>query len=306
MHFLFINQSGRLRSGWRVAIFLFVYFLMASIFRVAEEMAFAAIQIGDYLSKMLFFIVNSFFLLTLALLLGWSAGKFFESVPFRAIGVTFTTNWLKHLSIGIAIGASTLSFAVLIAFLFGGEQFQLNISNSASAVVSSLLVSFIVFAVASAFEEALFRGYILQTFSRSGLAWLAIILTSVFFGSVHLGNPNASLISALNTILAGIWFSIAYLKTRDLWFVWGMHLMWNWMQGSLFGIEVSGLTEITPTPLLREIDTGPAWLTGTTYGLEGGVACTIAIIISMGLIYFMPGLKSDEEMQTLTSMPSGS
>ena len=68
-------------------------------------------------------------------------------------------------------------------------------------------VSFAIFAVAAAFEEALFRGYLLQTFARSNLAWLAILLTSVFFGAMHLGNPNATFISTANTILAGIWIS---------------------------------------------------------------------------------------------------
>ena len=143
-------------------------------------------------------------------------------------------------------------------------------------------------AAAAAFEEALFRGYILQTFARSNLAWLAILLTSVFFGLVHADNPNAGVISTLNTVLAGIWFSVAYLRTRDLWFVWGLHLMWNWMQGSFFGIEVSGLTDITKNPLLREIDTGPTWLTGTTYGIEGGIVCTVALIVSTIAIHYVP------------------
>ena len=69
--------------------------------------------------------------------------------------------------------------------------------------------------------------------------------------------------------------------------------MWNWMQGSFFGIEVSGLTDITKNPLLREIDTGPTWLTGTTYGIEGGIVCTIALIVSILVIQFLPILTTE-------------
>jgi len=160
-----------------------------------------------------------------------------------------------------------------------------------------------VFSVAAAFEEVLFRGYLLQTFARSGLAWFAIAATAVIFGAVHSGNPNADLISTANTVLAGFWFGYAYLKTRDLWFVWGVHLMWNWMQGSIFGIEVSGLTAVTEHPILREIDHGPNWLTGGEYGVEAGVACTAAIIMSIILIRFIPWLKPDVEMSRLTGQP---
>ena len=225
-------------------------------------------------------------------------GKLLEKLPYKALGAAFTDGWLKHLLLGIIIGAVTLSFAVLIAFAVGGERFELKLDKGASAVAASLGISFVVFAVAAAFEEALFRGYLLQTFARSNLAWLAILLTSVFFGVVHIGNPNANLISTANTILAGIWFSVAYLRTRDLWFVWGLHLMWNWMQGSFFGIEVSGLTDITTNPLLREIDTGPTWLTGTTYGIEGGIACTIALVVSTIAIHFSKKFTTEDTENT--------
>ena len=73
------------------------------------------------------------------------------------------------------------------------------------------------------------------------------------------------------------------------------------MQGAVFGIEVSGITSLVSTPLLREIDSGPSWLTGETYGVEGGIVTTIAIIVSTVVIYYLPILKPSEEMLALTS-----
>ena len=303
MQFIFLNEHGRLRSGWRAVVFLFFFLLAAGIFRTFEEIAVSALPVEVSNANLLFFTVNSIGLLVLALALGGVAGKLFESVPFRALGVSFTTGWLKHFLSGIAIGGLTLLIAVSIVLLFGGERFQLNPSDGWQTILASMGFSLVVFATGAAWEEAFFRGYILQTFTRSGLARLAIILTSAFFGLVHLGNRDATAISTLNTVLAGLVFSVAYFKTRDLWFVWGIHLMWNWMQGSFFGIEVSGLTNITTSPLLREIDYGPIWLTGQTYGIEGGAACTFALIVSMALIYFLPNPRPDKELLALSSPP---
>jgi uncharacterized protein len=265
--------------------------------------AFALLAYADYdltYGSAAFLVGNAVLALVPTILLSWLCGKFLDGVPFRALGASFTKYWLRHFGLGLLIGALTVGFAVLLAVIFGGLSFRIDPAASGSAMLTTLLVSLLVFAVAAAWEEAFFRGYILQTFSRAGLAWLAIALTSLFFGAVHYGNPNAGAISSFNTALAGIWFGIAYLKTRDLWLVWGMHLVWNWMQGAVFGIEVSGLTDITTSPLLLEIDRGPVWLTGENYGIEGGIVTTVAILLSTAAIYFLPILKPSEEMLILT------
>jgi membrane protease YdiL (CAAX protease family) len=288
MSHIFFDQTDRLRSGWRAAAFLGAYVPTAAIMGIMAHVVLQAAGVDIVPGTMGFMLLNGVLSLIPAIVFGWLCAKFFEKLPFRALGVSFSYKALRHFGGGSLLGAASIAFAVLTAWLFGGERFELNAEAGVAGVAASLIASFFVFAAAAAFEETVFRGYILQTFERSGLAWLAVALTSVFFGLVHLGNPNATLISTANTIIAGIWFSLAYLKTRDLWFVWGMHLMWNWMQGSIFGIEVSGVTSLAAAPLLREIDNGPTWLTGTTYGIEGGIACTIALVISLGLVYFLP------------------
>ena len=141
----------------------------------------------------------------------------------------------------------------------------------------------------------------MQTFARANLAWLAIVFTSLFFAFAHFNNPGVSTPAKINTALAGIWLGVAYLKTRNLWFPFGIHFAWNWLQGAVLGIPVSGITEITTTPLLRETEKGNALLTGGDYGIEGGIACTIALILSALLIYFAPFIKPTEEMLALTS-----
>lgn len=298
---VFYNRYGRPRSGWRFFIFLSTFIVFSFFLGSIAVVLLSAAQVDFIQSSLLFLFVNGSISLFLAVLLGWLCGKYLEDLPFRALGCAFTKRWLRHLVLGLVFGALTLIVAVSIAVIGGGLSFQMNRTHGSSAILLTLGVSLAVFAVAAAFEEAFFRGYILQTFTRARLAWLAIFLTSLFFATVHLGNPGAGAISTINTAIAGVWFGIAYLKTRDLWFPFGLHLMWNWMLGAFFGIEVSGLKDVTTAPILREIDTGPIWLTGEQYGIEGGIAATVALVLSTAAIWFVPFLKPSEELLALTS-----
>ena len=299
MKFLFFDESGLLRSGWRFLIFCLGFLFVVLILSGIAGAVLSLFSLPSGLNASLLF-VNAMTALIPALLVGWLCGKYLEGLPFRALGAWFTQGWLLNLVAGMIVGAATVSLAVLIAVALGGLKFTWNPVDGA-VIARSLAISFLVFALGAAWEEALFRGYILQTLSRSGLAWLGIGLTSLFFAAIHVGNPSATVISTVDTAIAGIWFGIAYLKTRDLWFVWGMHLMWNWMLGSFFGVEVSGLTDLVSAPLLKEIDSGPVWLTGESYGIEGGIASTIALLISIAVIYFAPWPKVSAEMVRLTS-----
>lgn len=290
---ILFDQTERLRSGWRFAIFLAAFIFAGSVFNSLLVGAFvgAGVHVGE---SPLFMAASSTVSLILALAIGYYCGKYLEGLPFRALGASPFPGWLSNLVIGLVFGLLTIGIAVGIGIAAGGISFQFNTEDTASTIARSMALAFAVFAVAAAFEEALFRGYILQTFARSGLAWFAILLTSFFFAWVHRRNPGAGDISTLNTALAGVWFGVAYLRTRDLWFVTGLHFMWNWAQGSLLGIEVSGLTKISEAPLLREIEHGPAWLTGGDYGIEAGIITTIALIISTAAIPFLPFLKRAE------------
>ncbi len=300
---VFLGSDGKLRSGWRFACFMaaFIFvaaFLSAVAIVLLPSLREVAVELGPAT-----LVVNALVMLVPALFVGWVCGKYLERLPFRALGASLHGPWFRHVILGLAIGAITLLLAIGLAMVFTETTFELSPSPTED-ILRSLAISAGVFALAATAEEVLFRGYILQTFARSGLAWFAIALTAVFFGVVHLGNPEAGPLSSLNTALAGIWFGVAYLKTRDLWFVTGVHFIWNWLQGAVFGIEVSGLTAIAPHAVMREIETGPAWISGGPYGLEGGVVTTIAIVISTIAIYFLPILKPDPELLALTTPPA--
>ena len=298
---IFINQHGRVRSGWRFAIFLIALFALLSVLGGIIGAIIYYLPIGFSENSLLSFTLPYIILLMAAIFVGWLCGRFLEGLSFRALGCWFTKNWLKDLALGLVFGATAMGFAALITVIFGASSFQFNQAAGQSAILLTLAVSLGIFIVGAASEEALFRGYILQTFLRANLAWLAIALTSLFFAAGHLTNPSANYIGIINTVLAGVWFSVAYLKTRTLWLAFGLHLAWNWVQGAILGSPVSGITEITTAPLLFPTNTGSIILTGGDYGIEGGIACTITVIISILLTWFLPVFKPTEEMLNLTS-----
>jgi membrane protease YdiL (CAAX protease family) len=288
---VFFDGEGRPRSGWRFAIFLFGFVVLSAIFGL---FAFGALNLSDSRpNSPLSLAAGGVVMAAAALIAGWLCLRFLEHLPFSALGASFRDRWALNFALGLAIGALTLGLAVLIPFTFGNLSFAPGPFDWATTL-RTFALSGAVFLAAAAGEEALFRGYMMQTFFRSKLRLFGVLLASILFATVHVTNPSADFLSWTNTFLAGLWFAAAYWRTGDLWFPFGLHFAWNWMMGAFFGVEVSGLTDITSAPLLKEIDRGPAWLTGESYGIEAGIACTIALIVSTVAIYFWPRRQKHE------------
>jgi uncharacterized protein len=287
-HNFFINEEGHLRSGWRLAIFA-VAFLVCTQLSQALLLAGLTVVLHRSLSDLLgsnwSFVAGHGAILISATVVAWGCGALLEELPFRALGCSPHRGWLRNLGIGSAFGAATLFLAALLATTTRGIHFSFDPAG-VGPISQTLAVSTLLFVFAAAAEEMLFRGYPLQTFTRANLAWLGVLLTSVPFAAVHLNNPHAVPgFTFVNTALAGVWLAVAYLRTRSLWLPLALHWSWNWAQSSLLGLPVSGIERIAPAPLLHAMNAGPDWLTGGAYGIEGGAACTVALLISTLIIW---------------------
>lgn len=302
---LFINTAGRLRSGWRLAVFVLAFIVFLLLITSAVRVAYAAavyfapgVSLGSNVPDFVYRLI----ILTSGLGAGYVCARLLERLPWRSLGLSLHAGWFRDLLIGTAIGVISLALAAAIATAGGGLRFTFSTAGLLPQVAKTLVLSGVLFIVAALAEEALFRGYPLQTLTRAGFAVLGVLLTSVPFAAVHLQNPNvAQGFTFVNTALAGVWLAVAYLRTRSLWFPLGVHWAWNWALGSLFGLPVSGITRIAPHPLLHGTDLGPAWLTGGSYGIEGGLACTITLVISTVFIWRTRLVSPTEEMTRLTS-----
>jgi hypothetical protein len=161
--------------------------------------------------------------------------------------------------------------------------------------------SFALFAVGAVNEEAIFRGYPFQRLVESITPLGAIALTSLLFGLAHVANPHSTWISTLNTALIGITLAIAYLRTRSLWMPIGMHFIWNFLLGFFVGLPVSGLT-LSDSILTAQVQ-GPIWLTGGSYGPEGSLLTTGAILLVTVYVSFAKSIYMSEEMKALVFAP---
>lgn len=312
-HNFFINEEGHLRSGWRLAIFVMAFLISVQLTQALLFRGFAVVlnrSLNDLSNSNWSFAVGHGSILISATVVAWVCGALLEELPFRALGCSFQRGWLRNFGIGSAFGAATLFLAALLAAVTRGIQFRFDTAGE-RAIGETLAMSAILFVFAAAAEEMLFRGYPLQTLTRANIAWLGVLLTSVPFAAVHLNNPHAVPgFTFLNTALAGVWLAVAYLRTRSLWLPLGLHWAWNWAQSSLLGLPVSGIERISPAPLLQAMNAGPDWLTGGSYGIEGGAACTLALLVSTVVIWrtklFRPAdVPSGQAQSDVISFPDG-
>jgi membrane protease YdiL (CAAX protease family) len=302
---IFTNEVGRLRSGWRALFFVLAFVALESVLIVLLRGIYIVLHELGPLPGLEFLpdLIYRLTLLSSALAAGYLGARWLEGLPWRSLGLTLHQNWLRDLLVGCAIGFVTLAVAVGIAAAAGGLRFSFGSAGSGAfvAILRSLVGSACLLCVAALAEEAIFRGYPLQTFTRAHLAWVGILVTLLFFGYVHLSNPNATLgMPFINTAIAGLWLGIGYLRTRSLWFPLGLHWTWNWALGAFFGLPISGL-KLVSHPLLIGNDLGPGWLTGGSYGIEGGIAATVAMVLATFFTWRTRLVSATPELKKLTS-----
>jgi membrane protease YdiL (CAAX protease family) len=303
---IFYNSAGRLRSIWRLLVFAFICCcITTALFPMTSYGLRLVLPLDTY--RRLFvegdigFITQSVLIFIPAALIGWGCSLAFEALPWRALGWALHKGWMSDTLKGLLVGAVSIGVAAAIGSAVGGCRLTIPARIDALAVAQTFAASGIIFMLGAAAEEMLFRGYPLQTLMRSWPIWVALIPTSIPFALVHLDNPNVVPgFTMANTVLAGAWLAIAYWRTRSLWFPLGIHWGWNWMQGAVLGSPVSGITKITPDPLMRFADNGPAWIGGGAYGIEGGAACTLALLLSMLFVWRTRLVSATPELKRFT------
>ena len=142
----------------------------------------------------------------------------------------------------------------------------------------SLFLGFLLFFLTqSSVEEIMLRSFLLPTIaSRLNVVW-GLLLSSLLFTCLHVFNPNVTLLSLINIFLAGLMLGILFLKTKSIWAPIGLHMGWNFLQGSFFGFEVSGLDVYS---FIDSKEVGHDLLTGGSFGFEGSILATAMMIIT--------------------------
>lgn len=195
---------------------------------------------------------------------------------------------LVELLAGLAIGALLFSLVVAVIALLGGYQV---VGTRPASVLYPIIGLSIVSGVT---EEIMLRGLFFRIIENWLGSWVALALSAALFGALHLGNPNATLVAGgAIAIEAGVMLAAIYMVTRRLWAAIGLHAAWNFTQGGVFGIPVSGFDV---QGLLVPRITGSELLTGGDFGAEASLPAML-ICTAFGIALLVIAARRGQVIQ---------
>ena len=167
---------------------------------------------------------------------------------------------------GLGVGFCFFICVVLIMMLLGLYRIESIGTDEPLKIISA----FFLFLVVGTGEEIIFRGVLFRWIDEKWGFMVALIVSALLFGLIHISESNATLWSSIAiAVEAGLLLGAAYKYSGTLWLPIGIHWAWNFTQGNIFGFEVSG--KDIGVSLLNATVSGPDWLTGGSFGAEASV-----------------------------------
>jgi membrane protease YdiL (CAAX protease family) len=317
----FCDQSGRLRTVWRFLIFGFgflvvqigvgvalgiglVVFLLATG-KTLNSLDISPQSIEAYSVPLQIIAALPIMLSTFGFV--WLCRRFLDRRSLSSLGLVRPGPApSESVAGGLALGTFPVVFAIVVLLVSGGLAWD---GVSASLQTALLVPAFIVMAF---FEEIVCRGYLLQNLIDIGRPRFGIWFSSTIFWLLHALNPDAwsSPIVSINLFGAGVTLALAYRVSRNIWFPTAAHFGWNFAQGVLFQVPVSGL-KTDGLFDVHVVASFPTWLTGGRFGIEGSILATVAeICMSLVLINVLrrrtPEILIAEAVPQISPAESGS
>ena len=136
-------------------------------------------------------------------------------------------------------------------------------------------------------EELMFRGYMMPRLSpRFGKAF-AVFFSSLLFGIFHAANRGFTVIALINLILIAVAYALICLYKDSILMTAAAHSVWNFAQGNLFGLEVSGNSSAASILHATYGKNVSALLSGGEFGPEGSIFVTLISLITIGIVFFL-------------------
>jgi uncharacterized protein len=178
------------------------------------------------------------------------------------------TKRLRQLSVGVVTGLGLMTTLLLTLAHLGVLHFGLYPRSIGDAITHGLVYA-MVFTFTAIAEEGFLRGYGLVQLSRAISFWPAALISSALFGALHLTHATETPLGLCQAGLVGLVCAYSFRRSGALWFAWGLHASWDFVQTFVFGVPDSGM--VVPDALMHSTLSGPAWLTGSTAGPEGSL-----------------------------------
>lgn len=192
---------------------------------------------------------------------------------------------LRDLAIGVGLGA--VLFSAVVSELAAAGYYHVTAVHATPQLAAAALLLI----AGAASEELLFRGVIFRLIEEWAGTWIALAVSAILFGAVHAANPGATWISSLAIALeAGVLLAAAFVVTRNLWLPIGLHFAWNFLEGPIYGTQVSGHTFVT-SAFAAQVQ-GPAIPTGGSFGPEAGLPAMVTCLVAAALLLAYAGRHS--------------
>lgn len=226
----------------------------------------------------------------------WVARKFLDRRTFVSLGLKLNLQAIPDLFFGIALGGLLMALIYAFEWAMGWLTFEGWGWEASPGWVGQFLLALLLYLNVGYYEELLSRGYHLQNLTAGLNLPLGLFLSSAFFSLLHLSNPGASVFSVIGILAAGYFLAFGWVRTGQLWISIGLHIGWNFFQGTIFGFPVSGGQGFH---LIQQTVSGPEFVTGGAFGPEAGLTGLIAIGLGFGLIaWYTRGRQPDSELLT--------
>lgn len=214
------------------------------------------------------------------ILVTWLFCKLFQKRKMATLGFC-KKGAVKEYLIGLVVGFVCFSAAVLLGVLSGALKVE-GISPSFSIGVFVLYT--IGFVIQGMAEEVMCRGYFMVSIARRYSLVAAVLINSIGFAALHLGNSGISVLAFINLSLFGIFASLYFIRRGNIWGIGAVHSIWNLVQGNFYGIKVSGM-EVTNSFLTMTSVEGKEFLNGGEFGLEGSIFVTLVLAVGIVILY---------------------
>lgn len=196
---------------------------------------------------------------------------------------------VKEFLKGLAIGSILFTFILVILMFLNIVHFD-HFQIDGTTLFSCFLVA-LGYVIQGSAEEIYIRGWLLPVVTAKTNVYIGLAVSSLFFGVIHLGNNGANTLSTLSTVLFALLVGVYALKKGNIWGVCGIHIAWNFIQGNIYGLSVSGFTSEASLTYFKT--SGPVWLSGGDYGIEGSLVTVIVYVLV--ILYFLFFIKQDRD-----------
>lgn len=267
--------EGRVRAPWRILLFLLLWVVASVVIMRALALVFES---AERLTRVPG--TGASLAMVGALLIAHAVMLHFDRRSFAYVGLQRAASSPRLMTLGFGLGAAPIGLASLL--LIGVGWLAVVPSAPGSWAMAAVRVS-LALLPAAFYEELMSRGYVFGALREWLGAPVAIGVTSVGFGLLHLYNPGATALSITTVILAGVFLAAVLVVTGSLYAAWMAHWAWNWVMAVPLHVAVSGLPLARPD--YQTVDAGPDWATGGRWGPEGGASAAGAMIVGLVFLY---------------------